>query len=360
MFRLLAMCLIFLSLNALRSFPVFAQADALPTDAPVYLLQKNRLSQLDVATGSPQRIAEFTPLINAERMGSDRVDRRLWAADIDPMGRYLYQVEAWGRSTNWNILNAPTGAELVRIDLATNEREIVFDRTTVFDFVLSPDGQRMVVFYYVEEYLHSRQNACILELQTLGCEVLDFENVGMAEWLSSKTFLVRSADINPLQVIDAENGESQTLVFPPEWQIYWGTRLPKTHSLLVSGQPYENALQHPIHFLIYDLDSGNVEFLPYTAPNTVEYITVNELQLSPNAGYLLYKGFNTALVNFESGELIEEFTSIYSAGWIDDKTLIVQGSRAEGQLEIMRVNAASGEITTLVSGESASGMLLFP
>lgn len=85
------------------------------SDEQVYLLQDGRLSRLNVSTGESQPVVELAPLVSIETTQPDRLDRRLWAADIDPMGRYLYQIEVWGRSTNRRFLNGPTQCYLVQI-----------------------------------------------------------------------------------------------------------------------------------------------------------------------------------------------------------------------------------------------------
>jgi hypothetical protein len=347
------------TLMGIGAMLLIAQDETQPSVYPAYLLQASTLSHLDNATGDRTLVANFASLSSVAATQPDRVDRRLWAADVDPSGRYLYQIEAWGRSTNRRIPGAPTGADFVRIDIATGAREMVLDKTTVFNFVLSPDGQQVVIFYNVGEYLYSRQNACVLNLQTFQCQELAFENVATALWLNEQQFITRIGDVNPLQLVNVDTLVVQPLVFPPEWQVYWGMQKPGTNLLVVSGQPYENALEHPNSFLALNLDDGSVQTLPFKALDA--YAVVPELNFSPDGLYLLYGDRSqSALVNFTSGELIQEFTAAYSADWIDDHTLLLQGSRNDGPLEIMRVDASTGQVQTLLSGDDAEGLLLFP
>lgn len=109
-------------------------------DAPentAYLFQNNQLKQLDIISGRQELTFDLMPLNRVRSTQPDRTERRLWAADVDPTGQILYQIEVWGRSQNRNILGAPTGGELVAIDIATNTREVIFDSTTVFNFGLT-------------------------------------------------------------------------------------------------------------------------------------------------------------------------------------------------------------------------------
>lgn len=332
------------------------------TESPLaYLLQNEQVSQINLLTGEHINIIDLTPLSSIRSDDVTQIDRRLWAADIDPTGQYLYQIEAWGHSANRNILGAPTGAELVRIDLTNNTREGILENKTVFNFVISPNGEKILVFFYGDEYLYSTQLACVLSFDTGNCIPLDYDYVAnVGHWIDNEKFIIATNDVNPTRLIDAQTGDSETLVFPSEWQVYVGTSIPNSSVVIVPGQPYENSLPHPISFLTYNLDTQIIQTLPYSAPNTSEYISVNELLVSPDAQYLLYKGEHTALVDFASGELIQEFTSVYSVDWIDNTTLLLHGSIADEAISIMRVDVATGQITTLLEDEEATGLLLFP
>lgn len=335
---------------------------SLPTDSDVYLLRDNQLMHLDPQTGQTHLVTEFAPLSTVRSTEPDRTERRLYAADIDPAAQYLYQIEVWGRSSNRRIPNAPTGGELVRIDMVTKERQVISKNTTIFHFVLSPDGQRMILFYYDGEFLYSKPRACILDLHSFQCKDLTFDYVRTTSfWIDNDTFVISINDINTLRLVDAVTGSHTTLALPPEWHIYTAALIPQSNSILVDTHPRELVDRiPPISFLTYDLETGNVQLLPYTALDTGDYTIVNELQFSPSGDYLLYRGGNVALVDFSSGELIQEFTAVYSAGWLDEHTLLVQGSRHDDALEIMRVDATSKEVTSLLQGEAASGILLIP
>jgi hypothetical protein len=80
-------------------------------------------------------------------------------------------------------------------------------------------------------------------------------------------------------------------------------RQPGTNLLVVSAQPYENALEHPNSFLALNLDDGSVKTLPFKALDP--YAVVPELNFSPDGLYLLYGDRSrSALVDSTSGALI--------------------------------------------------------
>jgi hypothetical protein len=340
------------------AFPVIAQP---PRLADAYLLQDDRLVAIDSA-GQPLNTFELTPLAHVQSVRTDHIDRRIFwnVADIDPTERYLYRIEAWGRSTNRRMPGAPTGAELVRIDLETNAREVMLDNASVFNFVLSPDGERMVVFFYDGEYLNARQQACVLTLDTGECFRITADYVGrLAHWINSLQFLLTTNITYPLGIMNTIDGTLEPITLPSELEFYMGTSIQNTSSLILPGQPRENALEHPIGFFIYDLNTNILTNLPYTTPNTIEYISVG-VYVSPNTDYLLYSGHNTSLVDFQTGEMIREFKGPHQFGWLDDHTLLVQRRPERGELEVMRVDARSGSVETVLTGAAAEGMLLFP
>lgn len=345
---------LWVTLTALGIQSINAQETNEP-ESTMYLLQNDQLKQLDVISGQQEYILDLMPL----NIHSDRTEWRLWAADVDPTGQTLYQIEIWGRSQNRNILGAPTGGELVAIDIQTNTREVIFNSTTVFNFVLSPDGQRMVVFFNIGEYLYSEQHACVLNLNSQECQPLEFDNIAIAEWISNQEFITRTGDVHPLQLVNVDSNTYKTLIFPSDWQVYWGTLLPLTSELVVSGQPYEDALEHPNSFLSYNLLTDKVEISRFSALN--KYFLIEELLFSKDGKYLFYGSSPQAsLIDFKSGELIQEFETVLSAEWIDEQTLIVQGSLDESPVSIMRFDVTSRQVTMLLQGEAASGMLLFP
>jgi hypothetical protein len=327
---------------------------------PLYLFRDNQLYQLDVETGELTLVTPVIPVDTTPATDPGQIDRHQYKLDIDADGRYLYRIEAWGRSKKLDIWGAPTGAELVRIDIETGERKVILDNKTVFNFALSPDGKSMVVFFYAGEFLYSTQQACILNLETFECPIVKLEYVGTkAIWVSDEAVVIGTNDIQPLRLIDAKNGLMTVLDVPSKWYVYWGSLIAMSNTLLLAVVDREQTGYPPVNFLTYDLSSGNIEILPLTAKP--EYLVVEDLSISPDRQFLLYGGRSQAiLVDFKSGQALQEFTAVYAADWIDEQTLLVQGTQNEGAMEIMRVNAATGEVITLRSGDEALGLLLMP
>jgi hypothetical protein len=167
------------------------------TTESALLLQQNQLTSLDITTGSRQSVATVSALV--EDFGTINADRRIWSAGIDKSSRFVYLIEAYGRSSNRQILGLPTGAELVEINLQTNYRRVLSSKTTVFNFIVSADGQHMIILYYESEYLLSRQKACILDLVSLVCQELNTEAVGStAFWIDNQQFVIYFASSGEL------------------------------------------------------------------------------------------------------------------------------------------------------------------
>jgi hypothetical protein len=319
----------------------------------VFLLQQDDLYEFDIFTGDLRWV---TRLILPEIFSADEyLDPRRTKVEIDAVHQNIYLIVAWGRSTNFQALNVPTGAALVRFNLATGEQHIIFDSTSVSNFALSPDGTRMVVFYYSGGYRLSRQNACMLDLSRLMCQPLNFDNAALALWFNNTMFLTRLVDSNPLRLVDVRTGITTPLIFPSEWKIYWGTPIAVTDSHMIST---ENALTQSVKFLSYDLYTHEIQAYPASE----QFLTVSFLNISPNEQFLLYgDSSKSLLMELQTGRLIHEFTMVQSAEWINDDTLLMQGTLAEeDQTKIMRVDAVSGQLAILRSGDAAAGDLLIP
>jgi hypothetical protein len=343
---------------------VTAQEETPTVDRDVFLFRNGEVEALNVTTGAAQSIASgIQPLaLSQARTSDETIDRRFYAADLSMNAQLMYLIEAWGRNTERDLYNLPTGSELVEVNLRTNERRVIFDDAYSYNFFLSPDERQMVVMHYAGEFLNSRPRACVLDLQTLACQPLDFDYVGSyAYWIDNVSFIFGVADANPLRLINTQTRQIETLAFPSEWYIYaTPVLIPDSRKILVSATPRESPDYPPASLLTYDLDTGVVEQLPYSTPNFQEFPLVDAWAFSPDGRYLLYQGTVANLVEFATGRLIQRFESIFAADWLDNETLLIQGSREGDALELFRINAASGQITPLLSGEAAGGILLVP
>ncbi|MBC8099974.1 MAG: hypothetical protein H7Y11_11075 [Armatimonadetes bacterium] len=131
--------------------------------------------------------------------------------------------------------------------------------------------------------------------------------------------------------------------------------MPNTQTFVVNGTMRENTSDFPESFLSYDLDTSEFKVLPFVAPD--DFLVVSSLRFSPDGKYLAYSGERGVVVEFATGVTIQESVGGY---WVDNQTLISKQQVGERQYRIVSVDVVSGQVTTLVDGEAAAGMLLFP
>jgi hypothetical protein len=142
-----------------------------------------------------------------------------------------------------------------------------------------------------------------------------------------------------------------------EWFINWATPIPNTGDLLISAKklPYN---YEPPGFLRYNLDTGMATELPFASLSFEDFPNVGSFDFSPDGRFLLYSGDASALIEFSTGELIQRFEVVVNAGWISNEILLVQGSIDGASLNIIRVDVANRQASSVLSGDAAGGILL--
>jgi hypothetical protein len=324
----------------------------------VLLLQQNQLNRLDITTGARQSVASVSAFV--EDFSAMNADRRIWSAGIDKSSRFLYLIEAYGSSSNRQILGLPTASELVEVDLQTNQRRVLSSKTTVFNFIVSADRQHMIILYYESEYLFSRQKACILDLVSLICQELNVEAVGStAFWIDNQQFVIYFASSGELTRVNIDTLSTNPISISSEWFINWATPIPNTRDLLITAKklPYN---YEPSGFLRYNLDTEMATELPFTSLGFEDFPNIGSFDFSPDGHFLLYSGDASALIDFSTGELIQRFEVVVNAGWMSNEILLVQGSVDGASLNIISIDAANRQASLILSGDAAGGILLIP
>jgi hypothetical protein len=338
---------------------VSAQAVAQVDPVPVYQLYDGAIIELDIVSGHRTAIAVMTTPLESFGMNASLAsgeERRVWSAEMDPARENLYLVEAIGRDR----YQMPETIELVRVNIRTGEREFLLQQN-VSSITFSPDGRRAVVVYYQGDLGQSNQSSCILDVQSGFCVPLNFgrEGVGASQWVNNFEFVLRVGELNPLRLINADTLSISQILVPEKWYIYRAAVIPASNSLLISAGD-RTSPNSPVSFLEHDLGSGVTIQQSYSA--SPQYYVVAELLISPDGRYLLYGGGGSlaTLIDRNDGRIIANWETTISAGWADATHLVVQGSRGGNLLEIVSVDARTGQIQVLAQGQDAGGILLSP
>ena len=253
----------------------------------------------------------------------------------------------------------PINTRIALVDITTNQTRILYERSGIFTFVLSPDEQHMIIGYYESDYYFSTQSLCILEISTGICTILEYRigtNPGF--WVDSSTILIPSLVNNQVPLLNIFTHQESFIPTPEDWQFAAVTPIPDTRMILISAQQSsEDRTQRAItSFFILNLDSLTFEMLPYT-----ERLIVSWWSFSPNNQYVIYERRHPILVEFLTGRAIYELTSLLNWGWVNEHTLVAQRLNPNGTgMEIIQIDATTGGITTLAQGDQAGGILLIP
>ncbi|MDX2139839.1 MAG: hypothetical protein SF123_17270 [Chloroflexota bacterium] len=327
---------------------------------PIYQLIDGAVVQLDPLSG--QRTTIATELTASDGTGiasatTQSNTRPVWTAAIDPSGQYVYVVEAVQQDSN----GLPTVMDLVQINLATQVRTLVLTEN-VSNIAFSPDGRHAVITFFLGALGQTNRNACILTVQTLSCQRLNFGTLGVGNgyWLDNDQFLIQVGELDPLRIINVTSGSVTTVTLPEKWYIYLAVPIPSSNTLLISaGERFVTPVP-PLVFLQYNLITATLVELPF-GPGA-SYWTIIDLTLSPDGNHLFYgtDGQPYNVVDMNTGNLIASVDLVFTADWVSNEALIVQGSRDGSILEIMNIDATNGQIQSLAQGEAAGGILLGP
>jgi WD40 repeat protein len=257
-------------------------------------------------------------------------------------------------------ISPPTTTVLEAIDLSTNTSRIILERTGIDRFAVSPDGNLIAVLYYSGEYGRSDLLSCILNVETGLCSEIDLP-VSSITWISDEGYAAVSSINRGLYTIDAETLTVTRLPVPEEWFLYSVTKIPDRSQLLISGRLRTDTQQNAAQFLLFDLAEMQLSDFQYDAVSG-DYASVSEWHFSPDGRYLLYGGYLTrALVEFETGALIAEFSEMSQPNWLkDNETLLGSITLENGGVANITFDAVTEETRLLSQSETSPGILVVP
>lgn len=296
-------------------------------------------------------------------MQANGIQDRITTHDIDLVsdGNYLYLIQG----PPLVLKNPPRQTTLFRVDLLTQEREVIYTNQEVFRFDLSPDQHLAAVSSYQGDFGRSSQQVCLLDMQTFVCEPLILDaTYRFGTWVDNETFVLFGGGGYLAWVVNA-NDLSTTLIANLEnWYINSLTHIPNTRKILLGANLRTEAWEVS-HFLVYDLDTTQLTEITYRPPannsqKLQDYGQVYALQFSPNAQYLLYSGGNyrKALIDFTTGELITELTGSI-AYWLPNGEGIISTHRVNDDLlQISKFDLATRQTEILLETPDSLGIIV--
>jgi hypothetical protein len=322
------------------------------------ILRHNQLMDFDNATGQTIELLQLPfEVENISEVSALADNSRIFAAAVQAEMDTIYAIEHLGRDEQ----GFPTTTNFVKIDTQTGVINDRFSQSGMFSFTVSPREERVVVNFFEGRYGYSTLGACILDFVSRNCLPIELMVANTPVfWIDDRYFVMTTLDQDRIQLVDSQTALSEAIRIPSEWYIHSVVPIPGQNALLISAR-LQTDLTNPATLLRLDLASKELQPMSLQPPDLTNYPSVSRWVFSPNGNYLLYGGGpKMALADVNAGRNLLEFAFVVNAGWINDHTLLMQGSRDGVQLEIIRVDATTGVTTILAQGDAAGGILLIP
>jgi hypothetical protein len=318
----------------------------------------NQLMDFDSTTGQSVELLQLPfELESTSGVSPLTSNSRIFAAAIRPEIDAIYAIEFIGRDEQ----GLPTTTNFVKIDMQTGIINDRFSQSGMFNFTVSPSEERVVINFFEGRYGYSTLGACILDFVSRNCLPIELMVANTPVfWIDDRYFVMTTLDQSRIQLVDSQTGLSEAISIPSEWYIHSAVPIPGQNALLISAR-LQTDLTNPATLLRLDLASTELQEMSLQPPDLANYPSVSRWVFSRNGNYLLYGGGpKMALADVNAGRNLLEFEVVVNAGWINDQTLLIQGSRDGAGLEIIRVDATTGVTNVLAQGDAAGGILLIP
>jgi hypothetical protein len=277
------------------------------------------------------------------------------SSDVDQAYQNMYAIMAEG-----DFL-ALENTKVVRINLQTSEESILWSHPLLWSVNLLPSQNKLLISYWdsVEERQvrsGGTRTFCVLDLQTLNCEVIEngstlyLNHYSLQYWLDDENFL--AGDDVGMSLIHANIITGAIEESLEEWRVFGFVPLDNPNEFLVTLLPNEGE-SYPspttAHFHIYNLEERT---LSDALGETASFSTFRRMNLSPNEQYLLYTWnygpFNISIVNLSTGETTFTTRDVFGLTWLPDGENLIGLHYSDDNYDaVVRVNAASGDVETL-------------
>lgn len=284
------------------------------SDYPLDLLNITKLWLLDPLRGASKQL-----FLDIERGGG-----RVHDIEIARGGNSLLTLEIEGRTDTGFV---PLGqSELVRTDLETAEREVIFAGVNLVNFSLSPSAEQALIRFYPEEMsfvnrydLLLRERWCVVSLKASQneCRELTFAQDTYPRsfvWVSDDTLaytLNRADDIYMLDT-DSFSSERHSLI---EGKFALAMHELPGNKLLILCSPVDDSIASGLlNLVLLDLSDGSLTEIGDVPIST----SAGVFEVSPQGDYVVVAGGSPAtavLVESQTGNIIQTYPTIYDMQW---------------------------------------------
>ena len=263
---------------------------------------------------------------------------------LDLINNFLYVIEI-GESP-YAMNDHDLSSEVIQIDLQTGKRELIWaGLNLITPMILSPDGNKALVFYLDGLRDEPRRHTCLLDITNRQCDDINIPS-SKFEWLDERTvaYINSQGEVCFLDVVTLEESKQK---LAGNWSFLL-TDIIETQEVLLVNAIEE--FQRGSYFILYDLNTGQIlETLAHQPFNIVV-----RMYGSPNGNYfhyVLYEQF--IIVKIESGEyLAYNFTARWEE-WFPSGSSILAVMLTDTEDEtiesLLYIDAVSGETEILSS-----------
>jgi dipeptidyl aminopeptidase/acylaminoacyl peptidase len=293
-----------------------------------YDLSKNRLGRLDLPRGP--------------RPDMFNMSRQM---DLENQQLYLLQRP--------EVARTPQPSRIVRLDILTGEQEVIYEATEIYTIELSPDKRKLAVSSFPRGFKSNLSRTCILDLETEICEPVIFEEYyRFSTWVDESSFILTWEAGSALYLADITNLVPRKITAFENWLVHDLEVIPNTQKVLLSVT--DLVADNTPQLVILDLETLNLTDCAFDSRYGHSYISI-----SPDGRYLLESySRNTSLVDFQTGNLIAEFTAS-NAHWLPDSKTVVAAHRVNDDLlQIFKVDAQTGLLEVLLETPKTVGVVV--
>lgn len=251
----------------------------------------------------------------------ERQGYRIWQVDVANGGSYLFTLEIEGRENTGFV---PLGeSQLVRMNLQTGEREVMFTGVNLVSFNLSPDAEQALLRFYPADMTFMnrydvilRQQWCVVvfSLDQDDCHVLTLDEdtyLEAFEWVSNSSLAYTLNHQDTVQVLDTTTFTTETIPLPDGLYATEIRSIPgQNDQLLVYDAPF--AAGEVGNLLLFDLNRKSFSAI------TEIPINARIVEVSPNGDYAVMAGgypSQAILIDLRNGSVIQSYPTIYDMEW---------------------------------------------
>jgi hypothetical protein len=211
-------------------------------------------------------------------------------------------------------------SRIVKIDIRTHERTIVYSDTNLVDLMVSPDASHMLIRSYPEDFTTvdrsniSQAQWCLLAIGDLdaACQMIDQvgNNLSYPTWVNSRIIAYTSDSGRLINLVSIDTLELMPIEMPQGFDADIIAPMPVSGNLIILDAPFLQ--DESLH--VFKLDTNS---LTITSIGKVEDLQgAYSIVISPNEDSGVIVGTRDAyLISLEDAHVFQSYPTFYDMVW---------------------------------------------